>query len=116
MTEPHRIGLMAGKTGAATSARSRTDCSHHTRNSKRGLQSPGNTLNKENEMFVTALEIAKILHCSKSKVYQLAKSGEIPSIHVGDLVRFDPDKVVAVMEAQDTSGPALVRRTAAPNR
>ena len=44
-------------------------------------------------------KVAELLGLSKPHVYNLAKSGEIPSIKFGRAVRFDPGDVEAFIEA-----------------
>ena len=51
----------------------------------KGLLSPG--------------KVAELLGLSKPHVYNLAKSGEIPSIKFGRAVRLDPGDVEAFIEA-----------------
>jgi excisionase family DNA binding protein len=45
--------------------------------------------------LLTASQIADRLQVSRSLVYRKAAKGEIPSIHIGSLLRFDPQDVSA---------------------
>ena len=42
-----------------------------------------------------ANDVARYLKVSRSWVYQHAESGELPCLHVGGLIRFDPEAVRA---------------------
>jgi excisionase family DNA binding protein len=44
-------------------------------------------------MLLTVKQVAEILNISSSMVYKLADSLELPSIKVGDCVRFIPESV-----------------------
>jgi excisionase family DNA binding protein len=49
----------------------------------------------ESEGLWTAAEVASYLRCSRSKVYQRAEDGTLPSLHVGGQLRFEPPAVRA---------------------
>ena len=38
-------------------------------------------------------EVAQFVGCSRSKLYQWAAAGKIPSLHVGGQLRFEPEAV-----------------------
>ena len=48
--------------------------------------------------IVNAEEVAKILGCTASNVYRLAKHGEIPSTHVGSKVVFNREYVIQYVQ------------------
>jgi excisionase family DNA binding protein len=66
-------------------------------------------------MLVTAKQVAEELQCSISTVYALAKRGEIPSVKIGDLVRFSLERVQEALENKSAHRPAVVRPNARPN-
>ncbi|HUB06292.1 MAG TPA: helix-turn-helix domain-containing protein [Myxococcales bacterium] len=49
----------------------------------------------EPEGLWTAADVAGYLRCSRSKVYQAAEAGNLPSLHVGGQLRFEPEQVRA---------------------
>jgi excisionase family DNA binding protein len=51
-------------------------------------------LAREGELWTTA-EVARYLKTSRSWVYQATASGRLPSVRVGHLRRFDPEKIRA---------------------
>ena len=54
----------------------------------------GEPLAREGELW-TAAEVARYLKTSRSWVYQATASGRLPSVRVGHLRRFDPEKIRA---------------------
>lgn len=50
--------------------------------------------------LIKPAQVAKMLAVSVPKVYQLAAAGELPSIRLGNSVRFDPADVVAYIRAR----------------
>jgi excisionase family DNA binding protein len=48
----------------------------------------------------TADEVARLLKCSTTCVYRLARRQEIPCVHIGGLVRFRPTQIRALLEAK----------------
>jgi len=54
----------------------------------------GEPLAREGELWSTA-EVARYLKTSRSWVYQATASGRLPSVRVGHLRRFDPEKIRA---------------------
>ena len=59
--------------------------------------------------------VARYLKVSRSWVYQHAESGELPCLHVGSLVRFDPDAVRAYARC-DTKPSKVLPFSASPSR
>ena len=49
---------------------------------------------REGELWTT-IEVARYLKTSRSWVYQATASGKLPSMRVGHLRRFDPEKIRA---------------------
>jgi excisionase family DNA binding protein len=47
------------------------------------------------ESLWTAKDVAGFLKVSRSWVYQKAEAGDLPCLHVGGLVRFEPETVRA---------------------
>ena len=47
------------------------------------------------ERLWKAKDVMAFLGCGKTFVYENAASGNLPSFHVGGLLRFDPDQVRA---------------------
>jgi len=45
------------------------------------------------ERLLTAEEVAPLLGVSRSMVYKLRRTGELPAAKVGSLLRFHPDAV-----------------------
>jgi excisionase family DNA binding protein len=56
------------------------------------------------KLLVDGREMAKLLAVSTSSLNRMAKSGEIPSVRVGRLVRFDPTAVVTALTAKSIGG------------
>jgi excisionase family DNA binding protein len=54
----------------------------------------------------TVKEVAKFLQASSSWVYKAAERNELPCIHIGTLVRFEPAGIRAWLATKRT-GPAL---------
>ena len=54
-------------------------------------------------------DVAKFLKASRNWVYQQAEAGEIPSVRIGGLRRFDPEKIKALVRGEQ-SLPLLPRR------
>lgn len=51
------------------------------------------------ERLITAKAVAAMLGISARKVYDMAKSGALPSFKIDDAVRFDPQDVAAYRES-----------------
>jgi excisionase family DNA binding protein len=49
--------------------------------------------------LLCAEELAEIMSCSVSHVYELAARGEIPCLRIGRLVRFELDPVLEALRA-----------------
>lgn len=47
----------------------------------------------ETKSLLTVKEVASILNCSPSTVYAKAGRGEIPSLKLGGMLRFDPAEI-----------------------
>lgn len=54
-----------------------------------------NAVCKDDRVLWTAQDLAAYVGCSKSLVYQMAERGDIPSVKIGTLLRFDPEAVRA---------------------
>jgi excisionase family DNA binding protein len=62
------------------------------------------------EPLLTARDVAQLLRCSVSEVYKLRRTGALPAIPVGALLRFNPEVVRAYMRGEPLPrGPRLVR-------
>jgi excisionase family DNA binding protein len=61
---------------------------------------------KEGKGLLAPDEVARMLGMSKPHVYNLAKSGELPSIKFGRAVRFDPKDVEAYIRKHRRETPA----------
>lgn len=66
----------------------------------------------ETELW-TAVEVAHYLKASRSWVYQRAASGELPSVKIIGLLRFDPDVIRAFARGENV---ASGRQVAGPKR
>lgn len=53
--------------------------------------------------MMNAQEVARVLHLGKNTVYQLAKTGQLASYHVGRKLRFSIEDVEAYMQAAHSS-------------
>lgn len=60
------------------------------------------------EALLTAKEVAALLKASESLVYKLQRTGALPAVRVGWLIRFHPDVVRAYMRGE-TIPPRLTR-------
>ncbi len=60
----------------------------------------------ENKPLVTPQELAEILRVPVSWIYQRTRLGQkaIPHLRVGRYVRFDPQQVIAFLEAKGRMG------------
>ena len=56
-----------------------------------------------------ALDVARYLKVSRNWVYQQADAGKLPSVRMGGLRRFDPDKIRAFGSGVQ-SGPLALKR------
>lgn len=45
------------------------------------------------ENLWTVEDVARFVKCSKSWVYKAAEAGDLPSVRVGSMLRFDPSAV-----------------------
>jgi excisionase family DNA binding protein len=55
--------------------------------------------------LLTATEIAGILRCSVRTVYELLRTGAIPTVRVGQrLLKVKPDDLAAYIESRRTAG------------
>ncbi len=52
------------------------------------------------EPLLTAEQVADLLHVSESMVYKLRRSGALPAIRVGALLRFHVETVRAYMRGE----------------
>lgn len=52
----------------------------------------------EEDRLMTATELAAFLSCSPSAVYGLARSGRIPCVRVGGMIRFRRSDVNAILK------------------
>jgi excisionase family DNA binding protein len=52
-------------------------------------------------------DVARYLKVSRSWVYQRAESGELPCLHVGGLLRFEPDAVLAFARGETRASTVL---------
>ncbi len=53
-----------------------------------------------------ANDVARYLKVSRSWVYQRAQSGLLPCLHVGGLLRFEPDAIQAFIRGEAPAGKA----------
>jgi excisionase family DNA binding protein len=49
--------------------------------------------------LLRADELAEVLQCSVSHIYELAARGEIPCLRIGRLIRFELDAVLEAVRA-----------------
>lgn len=47
-----------------------------------------------------ARDVARFLKASRNWVYQQAEIGKIPSVRIGGLLRFDPEKIKAIARGE----------------
>jgi excisionase family DNA binding protein len=57
-----------------------------------------------------ALDVARYLKASRNWVYQQADAGKLPSVRMGGLRRFDPDKIRAFGSGEQFAPLALKRK------
>ena len=55
-------------------------------------------MNIETDRLLTAEELGQVLKLSRSSVWRLARSGNIPVMRAGRLMRFDLAKVLRALE------------------
>jgi excisionase family DNA binding protein len=56
------------------------------------------------EALWTVAEVAKLLRASRSWVYKLAESGDLPCIRIGALLRFDPAAIRVWLDSKASGG------------
>ena len=56
------------------------------------------------ERLLKAREAAKILGVNVNRLYTLAKQGEVPSVHIGNRVRFSEDELREWIKNGGTKG------------
>jgi excisionase family DNA binding protein len=66
--------------------------------------------------LLTAYEVARMLHISRSNVYRLMKSGDLPSFKVGFVRRFRRDDVQSYMDRRAGPIRRWTRRLASHRR
>jgi excisionase family DNA binding protein len=63
----------------------------------------------ETDRLLTILEVARILHVSRSLMYWLIARGDLPTVRIGRAVRFRPEDVQAYIRqgagGQSITGP-----------
>jgi len=69
------------------------------------------TLQNMPEALWRAEDVADFLRCSLSMVYKLRREGKMPAIHVGALLRFNPDQVRAFARGDLGAGASIVPLT-----
>ena len=68
------------------------------------------------EPLWTVKEVANFLKVSRSWVYQKTAGGELPCLHVGGLVRFEPDAVRAWTRGEPPPASRILPLTRKPLR
>lgn len=63
----------------------------------------------EGEFLWTTSDVARFLGCSERQVYLLRAQG-LPTIHVGSMVRFDPEQVRLWVGTQDSAASSADER------
>lgn len=63
------------------------------------------------ESLWTAKDVAKFLRASRSWVYQRAESGELPSLRIGGMLRFEPESIVAFARRGQSAPARLTNRS-----
>jgi excisionase family DNA binding protein len=53
--------------------------------------------------LVKADAVAEMLDVDRFRVYELARTGQIPAVRIGRSIRFNPERVVAWIEAGGTA-------------
>jgi excisionase family DNA binding protein len=53
-------------------------------------------------------EVQKVLNISRSQVYKMLQSGEIPSLRIGRVFRIPDDKLKAWIERRSTEGSSTI--------
>ena len=53
--------------------------------------------------LVTAYDVSKILSVPRLRIYDLARTGQIPSVRIGRTIRFDPERIKAWIAAGGTA-------------
>jgi len=62
-------------------------------------QSP-KQIQRDHPSLWTAMDVAKYLRVSRSWVYQKSEEGELPTLRVGGLLRFDPASIDAYIRTR----------------
>jgi excisionase family DNA binding protein len=60
------------------------------------------------EALWAATDVAKYLNVSRSWVYQRAEAGELPSLRMGGLLRFDPEAVRSYARGEGPKGARIL--------
>lgn len=60
------------------------------------------------EALWTAVDVAAFLKVSRSWVYSHAAAGDLPSLHVGGLLRFDPERIRAWVQGSAHGGARVI--------
>lgn len=45
-------------------------------------------------------ELAELLSCSKGKLYKMVRTGRIPHVKMGTMIRFDPEATAAWIDTK----------------
>ena len=61
------------------------------------------------ELLWTTSDIARFLGCSERQIYILRKQG-LPAVHVGSMVRFDPEQIRLWISSQNNAPSSLDER------
>ncbi|MGC2494620.1 MAG: helix-turn-helix domain-containing protein [Candidatus Binatus sp.] len=56
------------------------------------------------ERLLTVVEVAKMLECARSYVYELVRKGSIPAVHLGKYVRIRYSTLVELIERNERVG------------
>ncbi|HEY8775918.1 MAG TPA: helix-turn-helix domain-containing protein [Gaiellaceae bacterium] len=60
----------------------------------------------QEQTLLTTVDMSRLLRCSVQSVYRVTRSGALPSIRIGGLIRYRPEQVAQFIEAGERKGPS----------
>jgi excisionase family DNA binding protein len=60
----------------------------------------------QQQTLLTTVDMSRLLRCSVQSVYRMTRSGALPSIRIGGLIRYRPEDVERFIDAGQRKGPS----------
>lgn len=80
--------------------RKQTTSAKHTPSKRAGSKAADRAPSALEERLLTVGEVARILHISRSLMYELTQRGDLPSVRIGRVLRFRADDIRRYIQQQ----------------